>query len=248
MCNRVQEAYMYMRSKQRRRDFEYEGKLDDRDRIERYNAKMRPSEIKGDDNFDPLNYERHAHNNSIFELKEGLMGAINERKANALPLAIQLFNRISAKMVTMTSLEPETDEAGVVKSINESLEKSDILLNDFSSPLMSKLSALQKYSTQKLPETIDEYRATIKNGDILQEPVDLNVMINDYRSLNNTEDQLKRVETQLNQVEQLLNSKQKKVEQMVEKKAYDAWLSQAKQQSLAAHDRYLKKMYDEYLA
>lgn len=208
MRMRVQEALYSIRPKPNRyykdRDLVYEDeeevdtKIDEWDRIQKYNERVKPKEISGDDNFDPLNYVRHAHNLSIFELKEGLMDAINARKATALPLAIKVFNKIQSKVVSMSSLEPETDEAGAVKSINESLEKADLLLNDSSSPLLSNLKALKKYATQKLPDSIDEYRSTIKNGDIIDEPVDLNVMINDYQALNNTEDHLKKMEDQFN--------------------------------------------------
>ncbi len=96
----------------------------------------------------------------------------------------------------MMSLESKGDDY-MSESINESLEKADLLLNDQSSPLISKLRALSKYATQKLPDTIDGYRATLKDGNILDQPVDLNVMINDYQSLTKSEEQLAKMDTQL---------------------------------------------------
>ena len=77
----------------------------------------------------------------------------------------------------------------------------DILLNDASSPIVSTVRASSKYATQKLPETLDGYRATVKNGDILKDPVDLNVIINDFRDLGKTEDHLKDVNAALNKVD-----------------------------------------------
>ena len=76
----------------------------------------------------------------------------------------------------------------------------DILLNDASSPIVSTVRASSKYATQKLPETFDGYQATFKNG-IMKEAVDLNVIINDFRSLGKTEDHLKDVDAALNRVD-----------------------------------------------
>ena len=59
-------------------------------------------------------------------------------------------------------------------SISDSLDKMDILLNKASSPIVSNLKASDRYTTQKLPETLDEYRMTVKGGDVLNQPVDLN--------------------------------------------------------------------------
>ena len=104
------------------------------------------------------------------ELREELTQAVTERKAKALPLAIEIFNRIQEKAVSRTKLsdyaERDADGAIVIDSINESLEKVDLLLNDRSSPILSNLRASSKYATQELPPTLDEYRATIDGGDI----------------------------------------------------------------------------------
>jgi len=44
--------------------------------------------LSPDDNYDPENWDRHAHNQSLLELKEGLTKAVNDKKAQALPIAI----------------------------------------------------------------------------------------------------------------------------------------------------------------
>ena len=75
---------------------------------------------------------------------------------------------------------------GSIANINDSLAKMDILLNKASSPIVSNLKASNKYTTQKLPETLDEYRAAVKGGVILSQPVDLNKMINDHSDLQRT--------------------------------------------------------------
>lgn len=62
---------------------------------------------------------------------------------------------------------------------------------------MSTLRATSKYSVDKLPETIDEYRSTVKNGDILRNSVDLNRIINDYKTVGKTADTISEIETTL---------------------------------------------------
>ena len=41
-----------------------------------------------------MNYYRAAHDDSIIDLKAQLTKAIGEKKADALPIAVQIFNRI----------------------------------------------------------------------------------------------------------------------------------------------------------
>lgn len=62
---------------------------------------------------------------------------------------------------------------------------------------MSTLRATSKYSVDKLPKTIDEYRSTVKNGDILRNSVDLNRIINDYKTVGKTADTISEIETTL---------------------------------------------------
>lgn len=117
--------------------------------------------IDRENNADPINAEADAHNTTLFDLKEELTKAVGVRKEQALPLAIQIFNKIQEKTVPTTRLENfiQRSESKDVVNVNESINKLDTLLNDSSSPIMSTLRATSKYSVDKLPETIDEYRA-----------------------------------------------------------------------------------------
>ena len=148
--------------------------------IEKYNNMQYRDPLDTNDSFDPISYQRKAHDTSLLELREHLTKAVSERKAEALPIAISIFNRLQDKVVQTKRLEEDDTSTGI-ENINQSLERMDILLNDRSSPLMSTLAGLSRYSTQKLPEDLEAYRATLKDGDIISEAVDLNRMINDYR-------------------------------------------------------------------
>jgi len=176
--------------------------------VQDYNTRMQT--ILPGDTSDPFTHRADAHDMSLHELREELTQAVGERKAQALPLAIQIFNRIQEKVAgTTTRLEVKTDPESelLVDSINETVEKAEVLLKDQSSPLLGNIRALKKYATQKLPETIDEYRETVDRGDIIDQPVDLNTMINDYIKLNRTEETLRTMEQEFDKVEGLLEQR-----------------------------------------
>ena len=121
-----------------------------------------------------------------------------------------------------------------------------MLLNDSSSPILSNLRQSSKYSTQKLPETIDEYRSTVKDGDILKQPVDLNEIINDYRTLCKTEDHLHTVQNTLHSVEKMLSKKQDTIKSGVLKASFDEFMDEAKKETQDGQDAYLRRLYAEY--
>ena len=75
--------------------------------IRAYNQRMTQSDIDPNDNYDPINYERKAHDTSLLELRENLTKAVSERKAEALPIAISIFNRLQDKVVKTKRLEDQ---------------------------------------------------------------------------------------------------------------------------------------------
>jgi hypothetical protein len=126
------------------------------------------------------------------------------------------------------------------------LDKLEVLLNDSSSPILSNLRQSSKYSTQKLPETIDEYRSTVIDGDILNTPVDLNEIINDYRTLCKTEDHLTAVKKTLEKVTKILTKKESGVKNDLLKGSFDKFMDKAKKGTQDGQDAYLRTLYTEY--
>ena len=126
-------------------------------KLHAYLDRMLYDGIPAKDNVDPINYHRQAHDTSIMELKDQLTKAVGEKREEALPIAIKIFNRIQEKAVKTTrlSLKTEDENDSQMSNINDEISKIDILLNDPSSPLISNLRASSKYATQKLPETIE---------------------------------------------------------------------------------------------
>lgn len=73
--------------------------------LESYSKRILEDPIDPADTYDPINAQAEAHNMSLLDLKEGLTKAVGERKEQALPLAIQIFNRIQEKTVSVTRLD-----------------------------------------------------------------------------------------------------------------------------------------------
>lgn len=78
-----------------------------------------------------------------------------------------------------------------------------------------------KYATQKLPPTLDEYRSTVKDGNIIEKPVDLNVIINDYQKMGKSEEHLKDVDLTLNKLSEMLDQKKQSLQSRAEQDSYD---------------------------
>ena len=201
---------------------------------------------------DPVAHQMNAHDKSLHELREELTKAVTERKAKALPLAIEIFNRIQQKAVSRTTIDDyasRNDEGEIViDSINESLDKMDVLLNNSSSPILSNLRASSKYATQKLPRTLEEYRATIDGGDIVRAPVDLNAIINDYQALGKTESELTKIKETLEEAQTQLKEEKENLYAQTTKKNYENWLKSSREETERANEIYLEKIYDIYLA
>lgn len=92
----------------------------------------------------------------------------------------------SSKLGNFVQYSDEDQGEAQISNVSESIDKLDKLLNDSSSPIMSTIRSTSKYSVNKLPETIEEYRTTVKDGDFIDNPVDLNRIINDYRNIGQT--------------------------------------------------------------
>jgi len=73
-------------------------------------------------NTDPINIYRLAHDQSIIELKQELTKVIGDKKTDALPLAIKIFNQIQDKTVKSTRMQINSSaesEEGVEDNMSE---------------------------------------------------------------------------------------------------------------------------------
>lgn len=126
---------------------------------------------------EPQAMKETIHDSSVFQLKEELMMAMNQRKYQALPIMIEVFNRIQRKTLgdayiledfesfnvrDYTLLKENEKKEDLVDDIHiedpsETLKKLSLLLNDSRSPIISTLKDTSKYKIGKLPEEIDDY-------------------------------------------------------------------------------------------
>ena len=98
------------------------------------------------DENDPLIIKSLAHNQSITDMKEELLQAINSKKGKVLASALKIFNKVqdqqlkSIKLSTVEELDTENIVDG--SKVSESLQKFNILFNDPRSPVFSAVQTL----------------------------------------------------------------------------------------------------------
>ncbi len=93
------------------------------------------------DENDPFIIKSLAHDQSLSDMREELLQAINARKGKVLASALKIFNKVqdqqlkSVKLSTVQDLETESIVDG--SKVSESLQKFNILFNDPRSPVYS---------------------------------------------------------------------------------------------------------------
>lgn len=153
--HKIRELYLQVKEFNEPAAFEeipFDNEKYEMERWDKYLDRQYENGIPEDDNYDPLNWYRQAHDKTLLEMKESLTKAVGDKKEHALPIAIQIFNRIQEKVVKTTKInhthdDNENESKNHIRSINKSLEKMDILLTDPSSPLLSNMRAFSKYAT-----------------------------------------------------------------------------------------------------
>jgi len=86
----------------------------------------------------------------------------------------------------------------------------------------------------------------VKNGDILNNAVDLNRIINDYKTVGKTADTVSEIEKTLGRIEKSLSQKQKKLKEKASKDSYDQFMQEAKEKTLASQENELRRLYAAY--
>lgn len=93
------------------------------------------------DENDPFVIKAQAHDQTLSDMREELLQAINTRKGKVLASALKIFNKVqdqqlkSVKLSTVEDLETESIVDG--SKVSESLQKFNILFNDPRSPVYS---------------------------------------------------------------------------------------------------------------
>ena len=87
----------------------------------------------------------------------------------------------------------------------------------------------------------------MQDGNIVKEAVDLNVIINDYRTLCKTEDKIKDIEAALSEAQKTLKAKETGIKDKASRKQYEQWLEESKVKSQQGKEAYMRRLYDQYL-
>ena len=83
----------------------------------------------------------------MMEMKEHLLAAIQRRKQNIVPAALNIFNKIQEKQYKVEKLDefPKITEAYEVENIDETLTRLRKLVDDPRSPIVSALLETEAY-------------------------------------------------------------------------------------------------------
>lgn len=167
---------------------------------------------------DPEQLIAQIHDATVFTLKEKLLFALNKRKYEALPVAIQIFNQIQNKQLGDRFKLEDFEQANVrdfsildknerkqisevrVKEIGKTLSKLDLLLNDSRSPIISTLVDTSKYKQNKLPKQPSEYYKD--SASYTREPLDIGAYERDLEKLAILQEEVERIEKTVDLINQ----------------------------------------------
>jgi hypothetical protein len=161
--------------------------------LNQYHDYMLHDEI--DDEHDPLNIMADAHDETLADMKEELLKAINVRKGKVLQSALKIFNKVQDQQLKTFRLDTvqELDEDKVdPKTVNDSLQKFQVLLNDPRSPVYSAIQTLAQYKGDKdIPQFQSIYRDL---EDFLENTIDLPALERERDQLENLSNELLRAQ------------------------------------------------------
>ena len=144
-----------------------------------------------DDEHDPLNIMADAHDETLADMKEELLKAINVRKGKVLQSALKIFNKVQDQQLKTFRLDTVQDlEEDKVdpKTVNDSLQKFQVLLNDPRSPVYSAIQTLAQYKGDKdMPQFQSIYRDL---EDFLENTLDLPALEREKDQLENLSNEL----------------------------------------------------------
>ena len=115
-----------------------------------------------DDENDPINIAADVHDETLADMKEELLKAINSRKGKILQSALKIFNKVqdqnlkTFRLNTVSEIEENKIDP---KTVNDSIQKYQILFNDLRSPVYSAIQTIAQYKGDKdMPQFQSIYR------------------------------------------------------------------------------------------
>lgn len=93
-----------------------------------------------EDEGDPINIMANANDETLADMKEDLLKAINDRKGKVLKSALKIFNKVQDQQLRtfrLSSVEDLNENQVDPKTVNDSLQKFQMLLNNPRSPVYS---------------------------------------------------------------------------------------------------------------
>ena len=179
--------------------------------LDQFNDYMLTQDI--DDEFDPLNLEAEANDETLAEMKEKLLVAINSRKGKVLNISLRIFNKVQdqqLKTVKFDSVSKANNEETVTGSeVSENLQKYTMLLNDPRSPIYSAIQTLAQYKGDKgVPAFFKLYRDL---DDFINHKIDIESLEREHRHLEALNDEVQKTQQSLKNIQSYLVKEQQEI-------------------------------------
>lgn len=188
----------------RRLDDYFEADLD-REALEEYKQSIFQGADPSKDFSDPNVMAYYAHDVPLLEMREQLLEAVTEKKAEMLPIAVNIFNKVQdtkLKSLRLSDFRATKDDNS--SDISAALDKLELLLNDGRSPVLSAIKQTGKYSTEPLPDTLREYELSVKGG-LKENPIDAGSYKRDNRRLKGLHAELSQIKTEITGIQEKLD-------------------------------------------
>lgn len=132
----VQQVYNNKRSDPMQEYSSYNMELD------RYTEAMLDQE---EDENDPVHLAADVHDQTLVDMREELLEAVNSNKEEVLKIAIKIFNKVQDQNLKTVRLQTVDTSEGKVdpQQVQENLQKYNLLLNDARSPIYSAIQTVQ---------------------------------------------------------------------------------------------------------
>lgn len=208
-----------------------------------------------EDENDPLIVLGEAHNETLADMKEQLLEAMNKRRGKVLNIALNIFNKVQDTQLSSVKLDSGltgNDDAAVPavspSEVSQQLQKYSLLLNDPRSPIISAIETIAQYKGDKgVPSFHKIFRDL---DDLMSHNIDLEGLQREQKQLEDITSEVQRSQQVLKNIQQYLVKEQQELnKEMVAAPAgegYDKWTADKDRKVSESLEKRIKQMYNEF--
>ncbi len=205
----------------------------------------------------PLVVLGEAHNETLADMKEQLLEAVNKRKGKVLKIALNIFNKVqdthlssvrleSTSTSSSTSTQDENQATVSPSEVSQQLQRYSLLLNDPRSPILSAIETIAQYKGDKgVPSFHKLYRDL---DDILTNRIDLEGLQREQKQLEDVTNEVLKSQQTLKSIQQYLIKEQQEInKEMVAATSESGEAADSADRKVSeALEKRIKQMYTEF--